>query len=282
MKRNKIITEMTVLLLSVMMFCMPVYSSAEYINMRQARITKKMSAVYPRAGKSKSPQDSFVYGKYFYKFWNPDIVQIYDFKTGKLKAEKKIPGGHCSTVSAEKGKMYVDTNQNPQILQVFKLSGTSIKLEKSLQFPKTKYGYYMKHVADSSGKYVYGLAYKQKYAWSSNANNGMVVSVWDITKLSKNNNGTYTPKLIRTFNVSFFPFFQGMCFHNGNIYVLSSDFISPRTKVFVIDVNRRKYTKSYCNFPDYIKFNESEGIFVDGKYLYIDTGVNVYKTVKIA
>ena len=282
-KAKKILCLIGVCMLLVQSIC-AASASPKYINC--SKTTKLVLRMKAPANKKCRGQDSYTDKGIFFKFFSDDVVQMYNFKTGRLVRECAVRGKHCSVATCIPkkdgyGRMFIETNTIPSTVYVNEMKGSRPQLSRVLQFPKSKYGHHMKHVVDSSGRKLYGIAYKTGNRRSPANGNCMIISVWDIRKLKKNSNGTYTPTLIRTFNIPFIMFSQGMCFFRNKIYILSSDYVSPDTKVYAVDVYGKRITEVYQGFPSAIRNRECQGVFVDGGYLYIDAGMTVYRAAKV-
>ena len=261
-----------------------VSASPRYINCSST--TKKVLQMkHPKKVKARG-QDSYVDRGVLFKFWSDDVLQMYHFKTGKLLNECSVSGKHCSVASfiPKKngyGRMFIETNLLPATVYVNEMNGNRPKLSRILKFPGSKYGYNMKHVVDTSGYYIYGIATRTKSRISSDNGNYMIISVWNTRRLSKNSDKSYTPKYVRSFKVPFIMFCQGMCFYRNKLYILSSDYSSPCTKVYAVDLIREQISEVYHQFPKVIKERETQGVFVDGGYLFIDEGTTVYRVSKV-
>lgn len=264
-------------------------ASPQYIKCPKAQLVLRIRNPKTRknpSGTTYRGQDSYVDKGVLFKFWTGGLLQMYDFKSGKLINECPVSGKHCSVATfipkrSGYGRMFLETNDSTPTVSVNEMSGNRTKFQRSLKFPKTKYGYHMKHIVSTSGKTIYGISVKTGNRRSKENGNCMIITVWDTTKLTKNRDNTFTPRFVRSFNIPFIMFCQGMCFYKNKLYILSSDYINPVTKVYAIDINKRRISEVYCDFPSQIKHSETQGVFVDCGYLYIDAGMTIYRVAKI-
>jgi hypothetical protein len=93
----------------------------------------------------------------------------------------------------------------------------------------------------------------------------MIVSKWDLSKLTDNGDGTYTPAFINSFTLPFIDTSQGQAFLNGKMYVMSSNPYVPsggrKTKIYVIDVGGQRISNILNDWWLRISDNEGEGVF---------------------
>lgn len=286
MKNRRILA---VLLIGILLLAFPVQASGaetRYINCRNT--TQRVYGFAQIKNAGFRVQDSFACGSQIYRFASRGnervgLMQVCDYKNGKQKAIKMIYGGHCSAVTPvirnNRIDVYLETNFTPSAVYVNSVVNDKATLLHTLKFPDKEYGYYMKHAVDPGGKYIYGIAYKKKSRLSSAGGNRMIISVWDLRKLTKVKGSTpsYTPKLISSFETGFIPYTQGMCVYGNKIYIMSSDYTAPRSKVFAVSLREKRITDVYCNFPDNIKKREMQGVFIKGGWLFIDSGWGLFR-----
>lgn len=279
--------EVTLLMILYISLVCSISVSAAPRSVNCSKTTQKVMQVKtPSFAKNLRGQDSYVDRGVLFKFWGDNALSMYNFKTGKLLRECKFEGGHCGAVSCipkpnSYGRIFSNHDAGGNVIYISQMNGMKPVHSRILRFPEGKYGYHMKLVVDPAGRYLYGIGYKNKNRRSPANGNCMIISVWDLRSLKWLRGWTYTPKFVRSFKVPFVMFCQGMCFYKNKIYLLSSDYVSPDTKVYAVDVKRKAVTEVYQNFPAAIRKKETQGVFVNGGYLYIDDGLSIYRVAKV-
>lgn len=117
--------------------------------------------------------------------------------------------------------IYVTADTTPAKLYVDRVSRTEATLVKTLVFPSSA-GYWGAGAFDFENNICYILAYKIQ-SYTSATNNATVVSKWDLSNLTDNGDGTYTPAFISQFECDFIYCMQGLEYHDGMIWVTSGN-----------------------------------------------------------
>ena len=103
-----------------------------------------------------------------------------------------------------------------------RVTQTTSELIKTFTFPLDKTGYYAAHAYDKAHKIMYMVGYsEQNYQTDDSGNNKVVISKWDMTSLTQNQDGSYTPDYVSTFERAFIYNMQGQQFRAGMIWIAS-------------------------------------------------------------
>lgn len=142
-----------------------------------------------------------------------------------------ITSGHGDSASFSRQKqyindefplLYVTSDSNPATVYINRITRTGATLIKTLSFPLDKTGYYAAHAYDLENQIMYMVGYsKQNYLTDDSGNNKTVVSKWDMTQLTDNGNGTFTPSYISRYERAFIYVMQGLQYHDGYIWISS-------------------------------------------------------------
>lgn len=115
--------------------------------------------------------------------------------------------------------LYVTADTTPAKLYVNRVTRSEATLVKTLVFPSSA-GYWGAGAFDFENNICYILAYKIQ-SYTSATNNATVVSKWDLSNLTDNGDGTYTPAFISQYERAFIYCMQGLEYHDGLIWVAS-------------------------------------------------------------
>jgi hypothetical protein len=118
--------------------------------------------------------------------------------------------------------LYVTSDSNPANVYVNRITRTGTTLIKTLSFPLAQAGYYAAHAYDEDNQIIYMVGYsEQNFTSADGGNNKTVVSKWDISQLTDNGNGTFTPAFISRYERDFIYVMQGQQFFDGYIWISS-------------------------------------------------------------
>lgn len=118
--------------------------------------------------------------------------------------------------------LYVTADTNPAKVYVNRVTQTSSQLIKTLSFPLNKTGYYAALCLDEERNIAYMIGYsEQNYLNDNGGSNKTVISKWDMSNLSDNGDGTYTPAFISVYERAFIYCMQGQQFHDGMLWIAS-------------------------------------------------------------
>lgn len=160
-----------------------------------------------------------------------DLVCIYDLTDGStIYSNLTIDSDHGDSATFsnefydqndEFPLLYVTADTTPAIIYINRVTRNSATLIKTLKFPDSA-GYYGAGAFDFANNICYLLAYKKNnYQTSDSGTNTTVVSKWDLSNLTDNGDGTYTPAYISQYERAFIYVMQGLTYHDGYIWICS-------------------------------------------------------------
>lgn len=117
--------------------------------------------------------------------------------------------------------VYVTADTSPAVIYLNRITRTGSTLIQTLTFPISA-GYYGAGAFDFDNNICYLLAYKEEnYRTDDGGANTTVVSKWDLSNLTDNGDGTYTPTFISQYERAFIYVMQGLQFFDGYVWVAS-------------------------------------------------------------
>ena len=166
--------------------------------------------------------------------------------------------------------LYVSSDLTPCEIYVNRITTTTSTLIRTLVLPLDKAGYYGK--ATLNGNTLYCLGYKENsYTSDGGGTNNVIVSIWDLTSLTDNGDGTYTPQFVSSFERAFIYVLQFVTFHDGMIWA-GSGYGSPnKSKVYALNITNGTILHT-ITLPDTV---EIEG----GAFVYDAEQDNYYLVV---
>lgn len=221
------------------------------------------------------------YNGVIFQFYAENAVELIDYKTGKVISDLKTETKHGNSI-AFLNEFYSKDDEFPMAIVADGLSNRAFKVRlqrncattiQEYVFPKEKCGNYVSTMVDASKNILYTVGYTEKrYYDNSSGHNDMIFCKWNLKKITENEDGTYTPRFIESFNTPFILTLQAPCFYNNRLYIVSSHWENPDTKVYVVDPKKKAITNILEDFPKGIKSVETEGIFfaeIDDEYVAI-------------
>lgn len=223
-----------------------------------------------------------------FKCWKNDLIQLYNFSDGTKIAEYSITSEHgdCMDFSNEYYESgdefplaYFTSDTSPLKVYVNRLTRSSGTLIRTLLFPIENAGYYAGHAIDAENNRIVTLGYSENdFETDADGANVMICSVWDLNELTQNEDTTYTPKLLKTFNLPFIICTQDQCYYNNKFFVISSNWRNTNTIIYVIDIGEESVVSKFDNVP--YQTWETEGIFwVDDNMFVNANGITKYEFV---
>ena len=214
---------------------------------------------------------------------NGDVISQYEATTGHGDCCQFSDEFYDST--DEFPLLYSTADTNPAVVYVNRITRNNATLVRTLKFPLENTGYYAGHCLDNNRKIIYQIGYKENsYSDDLDGKNYMIISSWDLSELKNNEDGTYTPKLIETFNIPFIDCVQGQRMFDGKILMVSSNPLHLATNFYWLSVPDKRIVSTFPkeSMPPFFATNEVEDcvITLDGeKYaMYaILSGSQVYK-----
>lgn len=132
--------------------------------------------------------------------------------------------------------LYITADTNPAKVYLNRVTVDSAQLVKTLIFALDKTGYYAAHAYDKDNKIMYMVGYsKQNYLSDDNGKNKTIISKWDMSNLTNNGDGTYSPAFISQFERPFIKCMQGQQFKNGMLWIASWYADSSESYVYALD-----------------------------------------------
>lgn len=130
--------------------------------------------------------------------------------------------------------LYVSSWSEPKVY-IDRVTQSSSQLIKTLSFTTEKAGYHPCLAYDESNEIAYMLGYTEdNYLTDDSGNNKVLISKWDMSDVTENQDGTFTPEFISSVERPFIYVMQGLQFHDGMIWV-SSGGTNVRGYVYALD-----------------------------------------------
>lgn len=118
--------------------------------------------------------------------------------------------------------LYVTADTNPAKVYINRVTTTTSQLIKTLSFPLDKAGYYAALALDADNGIAYMVGYsEQNYQTDGGGANKTVISKWDLSELTENQDGSFTPTFLSKIERPFIYVMQGQQFHDGMIWIAS-------------------------------------------------------------
>lgn len=132
--------------------------------------------------------------------------------------------------------LYVTADANPAKVYVNRVTTTTSELIKTLYFPLAQTGYYAAHAYDENNSIMYMIGYtEQNYLTDNNGSNKTLVSKWDMSQLTQNQDGTYTPSYVDSYEIPFIYCTQGQQYHDGMIWVASGYVGASQSYIYALN-----------------------------------------------
>lgn len=171
-----------------------------------------------------------VYGGVIASLKASNQLYLFDLDSHELLRTNNITSSHgdSATFSMEfylpldsYPLLYCTADTTPAVIYVNRILSNSTTLIRTLKFPSSA-GYYGAGAFDWDNNICYLVAYKENNFTSSNSgSNKTVVSKWDLSNLTDNGDGTYTPAFISQYERDFIYVMQGLQYHDGYIWIAS-------------------------------------------------------------
>lgn len=131
--------------------------------------------------------------------------------------------------------LYVTADTNPAKVYINRVTPSSSQLIKTLSFPIDKAGYYSALCLDTANNIAYMVGYsEQNYLTDGGGTNKTVISKWDLSNLTENQDGSFTPEYISGIQRPFIYVMQGQQYHDGMLWI-SSGGTNVRGYVYALD-----------------------------------------------
>lgn len=238
-------------------------------------------------------QDIDIYGNYlFVSFSVVKQIRVYALDTMELVAELPLENYKGNAMQFSK-EFYADGDAFPLLYLGGEHSKTSVvriqlvdgvwgaDVVKTISIPTPDYGYHISPALDADNNVLYGFGYRKDSDKNYSGTNSMILTKWDLNRLTENEDGTYTPTQIG--NKTECPYIgttQGRKYYQGNIYIGTANTSNPHnSKLVVIDAGTGD-VKTTVDMTG-VTMSENEGVcyqIVDGNiYWYYSDYYNIFK-----
>lgn len=241
-------------------------------------------------GATETSQDIEIFGDYmFVAFSGTEQINVYSLTSRALLAEIPIDTHHGTGMQFS-GEYYNEgdtfpllyiggwTDQLVAALRITETDGSwTATAVRTITIP-TECGYYPAPSIDAKHNVLYCYGYKQ--ASNGGDDNAMVLSKFDLNTQTNNGDGTYSAKLLSTFESPYLGVIQGRKYYQGRLYVGFTDEGATRNSRLVVVDAATGDVKSFVDMTA-ITSSENEGVCyqVDGDniYWYYSDYFNVFK-----
>lgn len=213
----------------------------------------------------------------------------YNFPAGTLNTES-IMGtfGHSNSVSFAKNEFYspgdiyplcyISALTYPCKIYINRITPGSSLLIKTLSFPAST-GYNTCGAYDEINKIMYLVGYTQDDVFSDQGGNNRVIDTkWNMRSQTMNEDGSYTPQFISSYEIPFIYVMQGLTFHDGMIFITSGGTDSAQA-LYAIDPD----TGSVLYTFTVTGTTEVEGIaFIDNFHFVLGLQMGEYRLYTLA
>lgn len=207
-----------------------------------------------------------------FQLYNANAIELINVSTGEVIADIETDFEHGNSIQFTDTYYSADDTYPTAIISdggsaehnyayEARITNSTYTKLKTLVLPIEDAGYYVSTCYDSANHILYSVGYTDStFIDDHSGANKMIIGAWDYDTLIDNNDGTYTPTLIETFNTPFIKTLQGPYFNNGNIFVVSSHYENTDTKIYIINVSTKHITHVLTALPSDVKTFETEGI----------------------
>lgn len=227
--------------------------------------------------------DIDIYGDYMVAGLNPDILRVYKMSDKTLVGEFPVAIHHANYL-AFSNEFYADGDQFPLIycgyenyMSVIRLTLDGATVVKTIKFDGN-IGNYATPTIDFTRKVVY--LYGFKHGYDADEGNLMIITMWDLTSLTENDDGTFTPALLSENKCGYLGVMQGGKYYNGIIYKAVAKTKSPfEAKLLALDAESGDVRTSIDMTG--VTTSEAEGLCYqingDNIYWYYSDYFNIFK-----
>lgn len=130
--------------------------------------------------------------------------------------------------------IYVSADTSPYVY-INRVTTSSATLIKTLKFDYAVAGYNPNCAYDEDNQILYMVGTTEDN-WQSDmgGTNKTLISKWDMTNLTDNGDGTFTPAFISSYQIAFIYVMQGIRFYDGMIWI-PSGYGGSQSYIYVID-----------------------------------------------
>lgn len=158
-----------------------------------------------------------------------DMVCLYDWTTNaSISSDMYIDSGHANAVAFGK-TFYTEGDEFPiiycgdwfdPIVHVNRITRSSSQHLYDIVLDVATVGYHANPCIDFDNEIMYTVGY-YKNSTSDSTDNHCIVCKWDLSQMTDNGNGTFTPSLIGTYTRNFIYIMQDLKFSDGYAWITS-------------------------------------------------------------
>ena len=233
-------------------YCMPFFMDAD-----------------PTIPSGHTAQGFAIYSNFLFQFMADDLVRLYDINDmGALIGDVATKCGHGN--SAVFSDTFYDSSDEFPLVYVSDIDGnvyvnritrTSSELIRTLYFNPATFAYTPQLALDKASNICYVVG---KIANDVYVTDGLKITKCDLSNLTDNGDGTYTPAIIETYNItpgSIYQVLQGVKYLNGCLYLCSgSGSQSVHSDICIVDTTTKTVINHINNFPAIPTVEELEDI----------------------
>lgn len=182
-----------------------------------------------------NPQGMEIYGSTLFQFrgstGNPainNLVSLYDFQSGEPIAENiAIQAGHANAVSF--GEKLAPSDEYPviydgdwfgPIVHANKITGTTVEHLFDIVYDEATAGYHSNPCFDNQTGVMYTVGYFKNTTTDPDGNY-CILCAWDVSNMTDNGDGTFTPTLKKRSTRDFIYVMQDVKYNAGYIWISS-------------------------------------------------------------
>lgn len=159
-----------------------------------------------------------------------DYVAVLNASTGAVVNQFAITAGHGDSAqfseeyyaqSDQFPFLYVSADTSPYVY-INRVTTNSATLVKTLKFDYAVAGYNPNCAYDENNQILYMVGTtKDDWLTDVGGTNETLVSKWDMTNITENGDGTFTPQFVSSYTIPFIYVMQGIRYHDGMIWIPS-------------------------------------------------------------
>lgn len=175
--------------------------------------------------------------------------------------------------------LYVSHGGNPAEVHVNRVTVNSAQCIKTYKFPMHLTGYYSEAAVDSANEVIYMIGSSKNEIMTDDGINKTIISKWDYSNATLNDDDTYTPDFVSILETDFFAVHQGLTFHNGYVWMISWDYNKQSNYIIVLNPENG----AIIQIIDLNISSECEGIaFISANEAIVGVQGGEYKKVTFA
>lgn len=171
-----------------------------------------------------------VYNGFIFQLHADDSATVINATTGAIVNQFSCRTGHGDSAyfsrefydpSDEYPLLYVSADTTPYVF-VNRVTASSSQLIKSYKFDNSIAGYNPNAAYDEDNQILYMVGTtKDDWLTDVGGTNETLISKWDMTNITENGDGTFTPQFVSSYTIPFIYVMQGIRYHDGMIWIPS-------------------------------------------------------------